>query len=257
MGMRKTKGICMQYFKYNKAPYPIRNDIRAAYQAYWQKLAAPGNWWTGAERIAIARESRNALACEICTKRKDALSPHNFPGEHDHDGGLPDRAIDAVHRIITDQIRITQTYVDENAASGLSKEAYVELVGIVVAVFSIDEFNRALDIDVEELPEPIAGKPSGYRPAMLCDDIGFVPTIPTNGAVGNEADLWPSNRSANVVRALSLVPDALRDWRQISIVQYLPHGNTQNYEQMDERVLNRTQIELIAGRVSAVNECFY
>ena len=188
----------MSYFDYRNAPYPIREDIGEAYRAYWEKLAAPGSWWTGRQRIAIAQETRNALNCAYCAERKQALSPYTYPGEHDHSGGLPERAVDAVHRVVTDQTRITQSYVDDNASNELSKGAFVELVGIVVAVFSIDEFHRALGMPVEVLPEPQPGKPSEYQPANLSEDIGFVPTIPTDGAVGNEADLWPTGFTANV-----------------------------------------------------------
>ena len=247
----------MKPFEYNPAPYPIRPDIAKAHQKFWQKLAHSGSWWTGHERIAIARESRLALDCIYCKERKQALSPYNHPGSHSHEGGLPESAIDAVHRIITDQSRITQQYVDANAASDLSKAAYVELVGIVVAVFSIDEFHRALGMSVETLPEPVEGEISQYTPPILSEDIGFVPTIPPDGTDNKEADLWPKGRTANVVRALTLVPDALRDWRDLGAAQYLSFQAMQNFVKDDDRAINRMQTELIAGRVSSVNECFY
>ena len=247
----------MDYFDYSSAPYPIRDDIPAACRTYWEQLTEPGTWWTGAERIAIARESRNALICPFCEARKSALSPYAFEGEHYHSGELSLRAVDAVHRVITDQTRITQAFVDDNAANGLSKEAYVELVGIVVAVFSIDEFHRALDLPVEPLPQAQPGKPSRYRPARLSEDMGFVPSVPPDGAVGEEADLWRTGFSANVVRALTLVPNALREWRAIAAALYLPLEEMGDYARNLGRAIDRTQMELVAGRVSAVNECFY
>lgn len=247
----------MGYFEYTDSPYPIREDIPVAHRAYWQKLAAPGSWWTGAERVAIARESRNALSCQYCTQRKLALSPYTFEGSHQHGDGLPESAVDAAHRIITDQSRITRDFVDDNALNGLSKAAYVELVGITVAVFSIDEFHRALGLEIEVLPEPIPGEISRYTPAMLSEDIGFVPTVPPAGNIGKESDLWSTGRSANVVRALTLVPDAMRDWRELGGAQYLSFQAMGNFGQDEARSINRMQIELIAGRVSSINECFY
>lgn len=245
------------YFDYGQSPYPIRADIAAAHQRFWRDLAKPGSWWSGAQRVAIAAESRHAWDCEYCRARKQALSPYTFDGNHAAVSDLPKLAVDAVHRIITDQSRITQRYVDDNAAQGLSKAAYVELVGIVVAVLSIDEFHRALGLPPEPLPEPEAGDMDRYQPANLSDDIGFVPTVPPDGSVGLEADLWPQGRTANVVRALTLVPDALRAWRDLSDAQYLSFAEMQNFDQPANRSINRMQIELIAGRVSAVNECFY
>ena len=247
----------MTYFDYTDAPFPIREDIAAAHRAYWRTLARPGAWWTGPERVAIASESRNALNCAFCAMRKNALSPYGMPGEHDHDGTLPDLLVDAIHRIVTDAGRITQCYVDDNAAAGLDKPAYVELLGIVVAVFSIDELHRALGMDLERLPVPEAGEASRYVPAVLSEDIGFVPTVPPGGSVGAESDLWPKGRTANVVRALSLAPDAVRDWRSLAAAQYLSFAGMQNFVQDDARSINRMQMELVAGRVSAVNQCFY
>lgn len=245
-------------FSYADAPFTIRADIGAAHRRYWHTLARPGSWWTGAERVAIARESRHAADCALCRARRAALSPQAVAGTHDHGPGLPEAAVDAAHRIVTDQNRITRTYVDDNAARGrLSKEAYVELVGVVVAVFSIDEFHRALGLAPEPLPEPQPGPPSGYRPAVLSDDVGFVPTVPREGAVGAEADLYTHTRAANVVRALTLVPDALRDWRELAAAQYLSFAGMANYVKDPDRAIDRLQMELVAGRVSAVNECFY
>lgn len=247
----------MTAFDYADAPFRIRPDIGEAHRTYWQTLAGAGSWWSGAERVAIAAESRHALDCAYCRARRAALSPYTLAGEHDHGGGLPARAVDAVHLIVTDQGRITRRWVDDNAANGLSKEAYVELVGVVVAVVSIDEFHRALGLPLEPLPEPRSGEISRYRPEVLADDVGFVPTIPPHGAVGREASLWPAGRTANVVRALTLVPDALRDWLALSAAQYLAVERMANFGRDEARSIDRMQIELVAGRVSAINECFY
>ena len=245
------------WFTFEAADFPVRSDLVEAYRRYWSRLGMPGTWWTGAERVAIARESRNARDCRLCASRKAALSPYGVSGEHDHDGGLPDRAVDAVHRIVTDQSRITRAWIEDNDAAGLSKAAYVELVGVTVAVISIDEFHRALGLPLEPLPEPQPGTISRYVPRHLSEDIGFVPTVPPDGAVGNEADLWPNGRTANVVRALTLVPDALRDWKSLSDAQYLSFEEMGTSVLREDRALDRTQIELVAARVSSINECFY
>ena len=92
----------MAAFERDDSPWKIRDDLTAAYQCYWETLARPGNWWSGAERVAIAQETRNAVKCGYCTERNSALSPYNFPGEHEHSGVLDALAVDAVHRIITD-----------------------------------------------------------------------------------------------------------------------------------------------------------
>jgi hypothetical protein len=247
----------MPAFDYHDATVSIRADLPQTHRAYWERLAQPGSWWTGVERVAIAQETRNALTCQFCLDRKQALSPYQAKGNHTHGGSLSSVAVDAVHRIITDQGRITRQWVDDNAGNGLSKEAYVELVGVVVTVFSIDEFSRALGIEVERLPEPAPGAISRYRPAILSDDMGFVPTVAPHGNVGKEADLWQDARAANVIRALTLVPDAFRDWRAVASAQYLSFADMANFVKIESRSINRMQMELVAGRVSAINECFY
>ena len=239
----------------------IRADIPSAHREYWQKLARPGNWWNSPQRIAIAGVSRDAVNCEVSKQRREALSRNSVKGDYlDTHGAaevLPPEAIDAVHRIVNDQTRISAAYVEENVDKGLSKPAYIELVGIVVTVLSIDEFHRALSLSLEPLPDPVPGEPDHYLPPQAVEGTGFVPMIPKDGAVGNESDLWGPQGTANVIRALSVVPDALRDWIPVGNAQYLSFEGMGNFDQPEGRVLNRMQIELVAGRVSSMNQCFY
>ena len=104
----------MEFFEYDNSQFYIPEEIRIAYKNYWRKLAKPGSWWNGAERISIAEASRGALNCSFCMERKMALSPNSIEGEHDPVDGLSQIAIDAVHRVITDQTRITQELINEN-----------------------------------------------------------------------------------------------------------------------------------------------
>lgn len=247
----------MPAFDYHCAAVPIRDDIAAAHRDFWHRLAGPGSWWTGAERVAIAAESRAAWQCRACQARRQALSPELPAERHDTHGALPQRAVDAVHRVVTDPSRITRRWVDGHPAQGLSKPAYVELLGVVVAVLSIDEFHRALGLPPEPLPDPRPGEPDHHLPAVRVEDMGFVPTIPPHGAVGREAGLWPAGRSAHVIRALSLVPQALRDWLQLASAQYLSVEGMANLVRDAHRAIDRKQMELVAARVAALNGCYY
>ena len=238
-------------------PETFRPDIGEAHRAYWNKLKSPGNWWRPAQRIAIAAASREAIDCDLCRQRRAALSPESVQGEHHNQQDLSATAVDVVHRIVTDQTRISAAYIEANESDGLSKPAYVELVGVVVAVLSIDEFHRAMGLSLESLPAPGPGEPDGYLPGQAVSGTGFIQMIPADGASGKEVDLWPADRTANVLRALSLVPDAVRSWLALSDAQYLSMQGMGDFDQPEGRCLNRMQIELIAGRVSAMNECFY
>jgi hypothetical protein len=241
---------------YTDAPVPVRSDLPEAHRLAWEWVARPGNWWSGEERVAIAAEVRKAWTCALCRERKAAPSPDPVDGEHDTVGKLPDPAIDAIHRIVTDPGRLTRAWFEQTQAAGLSDAHYVELVGVVVVVVSIDRFCRGLGVPLHPLPDSVPGEPSRYRPAAARPEGAWVPTIPSGAARGAEADLYAGlPRAANVIRALSLVPDGVRQLRQLSAAHYLSPE-----EMMDlgrGRTLDRRQMELVAGRVSALRECFY
>jgi hypothetical protein len=162
-----------------------------------------------------------------------------------------------VHQIITDQGRITDTQIQALEQSGVSRLAYAELVGIVVCLFSIDEFCRALSQPLPELPEPQPGLASQRTPENLETKTGFVPMIARDGLTEAVQDLWPAGFGANVIRALSAAPDLVRQWKQLAAVFYLPLEEMGNLAQSASRQLNRMQMELLAGRISALNRCFY
>ena len=79
--------------------------------------------------------------------------------------------------------------------------------------------------------------------------------IPASAAVGSEADLFDGKMTGNVIRALSLVPDEVRGLNDLNAAQYLPMNKVMRND--TGRALGRSQIELIAARVAAINECFY
>ena len=243
---------------FREAPYPIRSDLEQATREAWQFLGKPGNWWTGAERAAFVAEVRSARDCRLCADRAGALSPCSVHGEHEIASTLPVVAIEATHRLTTDAARLSEKAIREWNATGLTDEAYVEIVSIVSTVMGIDSFCDALEIPLLPLPKVRAGEPSRYRPAEAVKDGAWVPMIPSEGAGENEADLYggipgPRRFVPNVIRAMSLVPDAVRNLLSLLGAFYVPDvGNLKARNSLDRR-----QIELVAARVSALNECFY
>ncbi|MCG8589755.1 MAG: hypothetical protein MJE66_10735 [Proteobacteria bacterium] len=236
---------------------PIRPDIPEAHRVVWERISRAGSWWTGSLRVAIARSARDARGCALCQSRKEALSPQAVAGQHDGETPLSPDVVDVIHRVTTDPGRLSRSWFEGVRAGGLEEGPYVELLGVVVAVVSMDAFCHALGLPFEPLPEPVAGEPSHYRPANAAREQAFVPMIPARGARGAEADLWQPPRTGNVVRALSLVPDAVRDLKTLSAAHYLPMDLVAVPTANGGRALTRAQIELVAGRVSAINECFY
>lgn len=238
---------------------PVRDDLVEAHRSAWRRLARAGTWWTGAERVAIAAESRAAAYCQLCRERRSALSPSAVDGEHDRVAGdlLPAAAVDAVHRIVTDASRLTKSFVQGLATQGVPDAHYVELLSVVVSVRSIDAFHRAMGIGPEPLPAPDpTGAPSRERPTELDVDAAWVPILTSRAAAGPETARFPGP-VPYVMRALSLVPDAVVWLKELSAAHYLPMGPGMMDFTKGRGPLDRAQTELIAGRVSAVNECFY
>ena len=242
---------------YNGLPFDVRPDFADTHSRFWRRLESPGSWWTGKERVAMAREVREAARCPLCQKRKEALSPYGIEGQHrSASSELPAAAIDVVHRISTDASRLTRSWLEGTLEQGISAEQYVEIVGTVVSVLSTDAFCRAIGASLHPLPEPRDGEPDRYRPASASQEEAWVPVVPLDNASTPEADLWPAGRTSWVVRAMSLVPEEVRTLKDLSGAHYLPMADVGNPATSRDQ-LSRSQIELIAGRVSALNECFY
>jgi hypothetical protein len=246
----------MTALDYSTAGVPIREDLQQAQRAHWEHLASPGTWWSGAQRVGIAAESRQALECELCTQRKTALSPASVPGEHDSLDVLPGSAVEVAHRVRTDPARLSKRWFQGIVASGLETGAYVELVGIVTMLAGLDAFTRALGMAPFPLPQPLPGNPSRYAPQGTKEGIAWVPMLAPEDASGPETDLYEGEPFVpNIMRALSLVPDEVRALRRLSHSHYVPEGKLQDTSY--GRDLDRMQMELVAARVSALNECFY
>lgn len=241
---------------YAASPVPVRDDLKRSHREVLEHLATPGSWFTGAERVAIAQESRAALRCPLCAERKRALSPEHAPGEHARASDLPEILVDTIHRIRTDSQRLSRAWFDRVLEAGVEPGPYVEVVGIVTLLAGADCFCRALGIDPFPLPAPGPGEPSRYVPEHLSEGIAWVPMLLPEDASGPEADLYGEVPMVpNIMRALSSVPGHVRTLIAESDSHYVAVKDLVN--PAARRDLDRQQIELVAARVSALNECFY
>ncbi len=241
---------------YNHAEVPVRHDFAASHQRFWDRLSRPGTWWSSGERIAIASEARHAEHCTLCATRRTALSPHAVAGKHDRLTELPEAALEAIHAIVSYSSRLTRSWYQSVLARGLSDGQYVEIVGTVAALFSIDRFCRGLGLPLHPLPAPGEGEPTYYRPLSAGPDEAWVPLVPRENAGTPEADLWPSGSLGNIIRAMSLVPDEVRTLRDLLPVHYVAYEVVRE-PNAGTGALTRPQMELVAAKVSVMNECFF
>jgi hypothetical protein len=242
---------------YFSSPLPIRADLAAAHAHAWERIARPGTWWNGAARVAIAAEARQAPLCALCRSRKEALSPLAVEGIHDSLGQLPEPPVEVVHRVRTDPGRLGEGWYRNVIARGLSPEQYVEIVSVVAHIVAVDTMARGLGLDAPALPDPERGAPSRYRPKGAKRGEAWVPWLEPADATDAEMGIYPSDRPpANIMKAMSLVPDEVGSFFDLVSHQYLP-GEVMRDFAHEYRAISHAQIELLAARVSALNRCLY
>ena len=242
-------------FDYADSPYPVRSDLVEAHRRAWDRLSGAGTWLAGAQRVAIMAETRNARGCAFCSEIRNALSPFAVQGTHDSLGELPGNWVDMIHRIVADPGRLTRSWYDRTLASGISDAEFVEIVSVVAHVTAVDTFAKGLGVPLRPLPEPRDGAPSRYRPAEARQHQAWAPNIAWNEHGPNEADYFVGPE-ANIRRALTLVPDEARSFFDIAAAQYLAGPQMRDFSR-EFRAMTHAQIELLAARVSALNQCTY
>ena len=235
---------------------PVRAGLKREIKRAWQRLAAPGTWWSGAERLLIAREARHAHTCALCARRREALSPFAIRGSHEGPGELSTPMIDIVHRLVTDAGRLTQTWLNTQLSAGVSEEQYVETIGVVATITALDTFDAALGLPLRELPTAQPGAPSRHRPAGVKRDLAWVLTVAPEDLSAADPDPYTLHGNKNIHRALSLVPQEVINFFDLDVELYLMDHEIRDFGQ-EFRALTHPQIELLAGRVSSLNGCYY
>jgi hypothetical protein len=237
------------------SPYPVRADLAAAQARAWERLARPGTWLDGPTRIRVAAEARHAPGCALCARQKAALSPSAIEGAHDGLGELPENWLETIHRIVADPGRLTQAWYRRMLASGIADTEYVEIVSLIAHVTAIDTFARGLGCPAPPLPAPLPGAPSRYRPAEARQNEAWAPNIAWDEHGPSEADYF-AGPPANIRRALTLVPEEARSFFDLVAHQYMPGPAMRDFGR-EYRAITHAQIELLAGRISAINQCVY
>lgn len=225
---------------YGDSATAIRDDLTDAHLKTVQSWAGPGNHWSGAERLAMVNQVRNARAAD---ELPPWIRPTTIDGLIDADEILPDPAVDAVWRLTNHSGTLTEEWYQETVERGLSPEQYVELVSVVATANSLEVFAVAMGLESIPLPGPVEGRPDRVSVSDAEVSTHWVPTTPLRGA--------------NVGKALTSVPVAVEAWRRLSDAQYVPPEALLKDLSWSRGALDRMQVELLAARTSLLNECFY
>jgi hypothetical protein len=221
----------------------VRDDLAEAHRLAWEHIAAAGTWWTGPQRVELARTALLAIA------DPDPLPPWVAVTTTERlDGPLVSPAVahDVAYRIARHAGTMTVD-VYRAAADELGELPYVELCAIVSTVAAVAHFCRNIGEAVPPLPEPTDGGPTGRRPEHLAQPrFNWVPVAA------------PADQVAAVVQAYTAVPDEQTNTWRMADAQYMP---------VDEMVhpdwtrrpggLSRAQMELVAARLTRLRDCFY
>lgn len=229
---------------YNESNLPVRPELRESHESVWDRISTTGSYWSGLDRVAIVQEARASLECSLCAARVRAISPNAVSGDHDTVTNLPTEVVDLVHRIRTDPGRYTKSVFDE-FCSKYSTGQYVELISVVATSVIVDTMHRCLGLDLPSFSRPDSTEPSGKEPANVEDAGAWLPLAKHDQA---RSDLG-FRRVPNILRAMGSVPSAVT----LFFTCFRNH-----YSMMGVPLdLHASQVEFIAARVSALNQCFY
>lgn len=195
----------------------------------WDAIAAPGTWWTGRERVAIAAAARSAHYGESETKVV----------EIENAAGLSSAARRAAALVASTPHSIDSRVVDELEAQGLDRLAYTEIVGVVARVVAIDTATRGVGAELPPLPAPRLGEPSRDTVAGARRRAAFVPMV----------------GGAGPTTALSAVPREDRDQEELHGALYLAYSEMGDLTIV--KGLARAQMEAVAARTSLINSCHF
>lgn len=208
-------------FDFAEAPVEVRTNIRRLFRREWDRLALAGTWWDAAERGDIARAVRRARS-----------------GGDSSPSSLPDSAIATAAAVGAQPAGIRRHWV-AGIAGDLGYARYVEIVGVASRLAAVDTFHTAIGAELEPLPEPEPGEPSHSDEPQARLGAAWVPMV----------------GGASITQALSLVDAESTAQEDMHGPLYLTYEGMAELDYVGG--LSRSQMELVAARTSAINECFY
>lgn len=226
---------------------PVPEEFTQVHEAALAGFVRAGSWFDGATRRAIVEESRAARDCRFCEERAAALSPSAASGEHSTVSDLSAGLVELVHRLTTDSGRLTRAWFTELIDGGVTPEQYVEASGLVGTSTIADTFATAIEGAPRELRSPDGGDPSGERNDQLADVGAYVGVMDYE----HPHPRFEGRPAPNICRALAMVPSAVDEFWELFGPHYRPLSAKPEHE------FGRSQIEFVASRTSALNECFY
>ena len=209
----------------------IRVDLADAHRRSFAHVSAPGARLSAARRVQIGTVARDAYLAG--RPSPPWVRPYGDP------------ALDVAYRLARHAGTITEQWYQQVITEGMHPLEWVEIVGIVVSTISPVAFARAIGNPVPGFPDPLAGEPHGREADELAPAaLNWVPVAS------------PADQTASVVQALSALPDEWGNLWRLAESQYMSDAQMAD-PRWNRGTLSRPQMELLAGRISRVRECFF
>ena len=140
---RSSKGSCGGS---SEVSLTVRGDLAAAHRSAWEHIASAGSWWTGAQRVELARTALMAIA------DADPLPPWVAMSSTDRfaSGLAPAAAHDIAYRLACHAGTITHE-VYRAVVAEIDELPYVELCAIVSTVAAVAHFCRNIGVALPDL----------------------------------------------------------------------------------------------------------
>lgn len=237
---------------YADAAVPIPPATDALHSDELVSYSQPGTWGSAAMRTAIAAEARKA--------RVEAKVQESIGDEATADiCEVPAAARRLARDVALGGININREYCEQVQAEGVTEGAYVEIVGLVARLAHLDVFARGIGVASRPLAEPVDDTAPSYARPPEAKQEGFftasIPSPPGGGDAG--AALFGKTPTPNILRSLSLVPAEAARLINVLDQEYFSMDTIFDMTYSSHDALSRPQIELVAARVSALNQCFY
>lgn len=209
-------------FEFRGSPVSVRPDLRFAYTSLWGHFSRPGPTLDGQQRVALLKSVRHRVAEETATTV----------------------GIEPPLGLLADTLYHNPTTVDgdlvQSAAVASDDSSTVEVSALVSMLSSVDGTHRALGADLEPLPDPGVGIPTGEIAEGLKRRRTHLPVPP--GPIPVMFDLLPYEGAA---------------YQSLFGPQYMTGGEMALDTFRRDPGLDRAQMELVSSRTSIHNECFY
>ncbi len=235
---------------YEKAIVPVRKAIENLHENQVGSLVESGTWLTGSERSYLAKLARAVIQGQEYQRDPSEGQDENY--------STLNPASEVVAQVAAGGKHITRETLEDALRSGLSEEEYVESVGVAARAVCLDTFCEGIGIPVLTLGTPSNQTPTRKKSTNAASEGAWLKTIPSGPQGGSEgSELYGELAAPFIFRALSLVPEEARHIIDLVTLQYVPGQELMNFKFSYEESFGRRETELVAGRTSAINECFY